>query len=190
MAWINKYISQKAVGCDYISMPKIHAFALQWHHMIWWMSWHPKSNQCLVDSPHKGLVAQKVHRNGNVVILTKFSSLAAPKVVKMTTFGAASDENFVKMMTLPFLSLSMSWRHGMFVKKQLYEAWNGNHTPQSPMGMWLLIDASYIAVFWHSAIVLTITTGLKTLSICLGQRFFLLTFYTMGSFLHLFKYSI
>ena len=32
----------------------------------------------------------------------KFSSLAAPKVVKMTTFSAASDENFVKMTTFPF----------------------------------------------------------------------------------------
>ena len=30
-------------------------------------------------------------------ILTKFSSLVAPKVVKMTTFGAANDKNFVKM---------------------------------------------------------------------------------------------
>ena len=42
------------------------------------------------------------HRNGNVIILMKFSSLAAPKVVKMTTFSAASDENFVKMTTIPF----------------------------------------------------------------------------------------
>ena len=42
------------------------------------------------------------HWNGNVFILMKFSSLAAPKVVKMTTFSAASDENFVKMMTFPF----------------------------------------------------------------------------------------
>ena len=32
-----------------------------------------------------------IHWNRNVVILTKFSSLAAPKVVKMTTFGAVSD---------------------------------------------------------------------------------------------------
>ena len=43
------------------------------------------------------------HWNGNVVILTKFSSLAALKVVILTTFGAASDENFIKMMTFPFL---------------------------------------------------------------------------------------
>ena len=42
------------------------------------------------------------HWNENVIILMKFSSLAAPKVVKMTTFSAASDENFVKMMTFPF----------------------------------------------------------------------------------------
>ena len=45
----------------------------------------------------------KFHQNddifGNVIILTKFSSLAALKVVILTTFGAASDENFIKMMT-------------------------------------------------------------------------------------------
>ena len=43
-----------------------------------------------------------IHWNGNVIILTKSSSLAAPQVVKMTTFGAASDENFVKMATFLF----------------------------------------------------------------------------------------
>ena len=32
----------------------------------------------------------------------KFSSLAALKVVKMTTSSAASDENFVKMTTFSF----------------------------------------------------------------------------------------
>ena len=37
------------------------------------------------------------HWTGNVVILTKCSSLAALKVVILTTLGAASDENFVKM---------------------------------------------------------------------------------------------
>ena len=43
-----------------------------------------------------------LHWNKNVFILMKSSSLAAPKVVKMTTFGAASDENFIKMMTFSF----------------------------------------------------------------------------------------
>ena len=47
-------------------------------------------------------IYHKLHWNGNVFILTKSSSLAAPKVVKMTTFGAASDENFVKMTTFSF----------------------------------------------------------------------------------------
>ena len=47
------------------------------------------------------------HWNENVVILMKFSSLAAPKVVILTTFGAASDEDFVKMKTFPF-----QWRSG------------------------------------------------------------------------------
>ena len=42
------------------------------------------------------------HWNGNVVILTKFSSLAATKIVRMTIFDAASDDNFVKMMTFSF----------------------------------------------------------------------------------------
>ena len=32
----------------------------------------------------------------------KFSSLAAPKVVILTTFGAASDEDFIKMKTFSF----------------------------------------------------------------------------------------
>ena len=44
----------------------------------------------------------QMHWNGNVFILMKFSSLAALKVVKMTTSSAASDENFVKMTTFPF----------------------------------------------------------------------------------------
>ena len=43
-----------------------------------------------------------IHWNENVFILMKSSSLAAPKVVKMTTFGAASDETFIKMMTFSF----------------------------------------------------------------------------------------
>ena len=42
------------------------------------------------------------HWNGNLAILMIFLSLATPKVVKMTTFGAASDENFVKMTAFPF----------------------------------------------------------------------------------------
>ena len=40
--------------------------------------------------------------NKNVVILTKFSLLAPPKVVILATFGAASDEDLVKMKTFPF----------------------------------------------------------------------------------------
>ena len=43
-----------------------------------------------------------IHWNGNVVILMKFSSLAALEVVILTTSGAASDENFVKMTTFSF----------------------------------------------------------------------------------------
>ena len=42
-----------------------------------------------------------IHWNGNVVTLMKFSSLAALEVAILTTFSAASDENFIKMMTFP-----------------------------------------------------------------------------------------
>ena len=38
----------------------------------------------------------------NVIILMKFSSLVALKVVKVTTFSATSDENAIKMTTFPF----------------------------------------------------------------------------------------
>ena len=41
-----------------------------------------------------GATSDAKHWNGNVVILMKFSSLAAPEVVKMTTFCAASDEKW------------------------------------------------------------------------------------------------
>ena len=37
--------------------------------------------------------------NRNIVVLTKWSSLAAPEVVIMTTPGAVNDDNFVKMKT-------------------------------------------------------------------------------------------
>ena len=50
----------------------------------------------------------KCHWNGNVFILMKFSSLAALKVVKMTTSSAASDENFVKMTTFSFQCVAMA----------------------------------------------------------------------------------
>ena len=43
-----------------------------------------------------------IHWNENVVALTKSSSLAALKVVILTTFSAVSDEDFVKMTTFPF----------------------------------------------------------------------------------------
>ena len=43
-----------------------------------------------------------LHWNENVIILMKFSSLAAPKVVILTTFGVASDEDFIKMKTFSF----------------------------------------------------------------------------------------
>ena len=58
------------------------------------------------------------HWNENVIILMKFSSLAALEVVILTTFSAASDENFIKMTTFPFQW--MTWHRailGWFYKR-------------------------------------------------------------------------
>ena len=48
------------------------------------------------------------HWNEYVIILTKFLSLAAPEVVKMTSSNTASDENFIKM-TFPFIWAKISY---------------------------------------------------------------------------------
>ena len=42
--------------------------------------------------------------------LMKFSSLAAPKIVILTTFGAASEEIFIKM-TFPFQRMIQETRY-------------------------------------------------------------------------------
>ena len=55
----------------------------------------------ILESKHLRIILTE-HWNENVIILMKFSSPAASQIVKMTTFSAASDENFVKMMTFPF----------------------------------------------------------------------------------------
>ena len=52
------------------------------------------------------------HWNGNFVILMEFSSLAALKVVLMTTFSAVSEQNFVKMI------FSFQWLWGLECNKQ------------------------------------------------------------------------
>ena len=53
------------------------------------------------------------HWDENVVILMKSSSLAELKVVILTTFGAASEEDFIKMTTFSFQCLHFSSRYIM-----------------------------------------------------------------------------
>ena len=60
--------------------------------------------------PRLELFYPPLHWNGNVFILMKFSSLAALKVVKMTTSSAASDEHFVKMTTFSFQWIRRRYR--------------------------------------------------------------------------------
>ena len=47
---------------------------------------------------------QNQHWNGNVFILTTFTSLVAPEVPNLATSGAAIDENFVKMCSFQWMS--------------------------------------------------------------------------------------
>ena len=56
--------------------------------------WVVRTNS-IVDSPDR-------QWNGNVIILTKFLSLAELAIVEMTNSGAASGENFVKMAKFSF----------------------------------------------------------------------------------------
>ena len=58
------------------------------------------------------------HWNENAIILLKFSSLAAVKVVKMTIFN---DENFIKMTTFP-ISVSYHIMHPHHSIAVLYNA--------------------------------------------------------------------
>ena len=80
----------------------------------------------------------RVHWNRNFVILMKFSSLAALKVVILTTFSAASDENFVKMTTFPFGgvgpppgSVSNCHRAPVNARERTQTACERQRTPQS-----------------------------------------------------------
>ena len=69
-----------------------------------------------------------------VIILTKFSSLAALEVVNLTTSSAAIDENFIKVKTFQFQCLrAQSGRH--FTKY-----------PTRPGGFWWRPESWYVWV--------------------------------------------
>ena len=93
-----------------------------------------------------------VHWNGNVVILMKFSSLAALEVVKMTTSSAASDENFVKMTTFSFQCNYSSIPNfgGVLVKPPLKLGYGWVIQSHPFIWMWLLVHAIIIELGWGS----------------------------------------
>ena len=82
-----------------------------------------------------------VHWNINVVILMKFSSLAALKVVILTTFNAASGENFVETTTFLFQCIFQN----LPVKLVLSE---GHITPL----ITLLITSQHWFTKWRGAV--------------------------------------
>ena len=74
-----------------------NVLTLLWHIILHYILTHTPSTSKL-----RTAACLPNHWNENVVILMKFSSLAALEVVILTTFSAASDENFIKMKTFPF----------------------------------------------------------------------------------------
>ena len=91
------------------------------------------------------------HWNENVFILTEFSSLAAPKVVILTTFGAASEENFVKMMTFLF-----QW------------SWHSTQIQYIPRILHTICSLRCFVMVWYRS-VLPISFGVTSLT--LGQSY-------------------
>ena len=69
--------------------------------------------------------SEKIHWNENLVIFMKFSSLAALKVVILTTLNASSDQNFVKMTTFMFQCTSpCQVSYGAFFPSSLKKRYN------------------------------------------------------------------
>ena len=60
------------------------------------MAWRRPGDRPLSEPMMVSLLTH-IHWNENVFILMKSSSLTALKIVKMTTFGVASEENFIKV---------------------------------------------------------------------------------------------
>ena len=79
-----------------------------------------------------------MHWNENVVILMKFSSLAALEVVILTTFSAASDENFIKMKTFPFQCM---WHIYAFVNKGIIGSDTGLSLVRREVIIWITAQA-------------------------------------------------
>ena len=67
------------------------------------------------------------HRNKNVVILTKFASLAALEVVNLTTSSATIDENFIRyfrfrVTIIPYLEHKHHWNRS-FIMMEFFRHW-------------------------------------------------------------------
>ena len=109
---------------------------------------------------------QAIHWNGNVVILMKLSSLAALKVVKMTTSSAARDENFVKMTTFSFQCIEAEVQWPPFCRRHFkINFLNDTHCILNAFN-WTLIQAIIRIndglVYWRKYASL----GLNNLNLC------------------------
>ena len=89
------------------------------------------------------------HWNGDVIILTKFSSLTALEVVILTTSRAVSDENLVRMTAFSF-PWSYPEEHGQksFIIKPLNQ--NKTHWDMCVFPGMYFICNSRIPIYWCS----------------------------------------
>ena len=91
-------------------------------------------------------------QNGNVTVI-RYSTFIALEVIILTTFCAASDENFVKMMTFPFQWLSS---HSVVKTDQVSEArvlyWS----------MKLMKNVGRASMCWLGSLYVTWSTGQPT----------------------------
>ena len=88
-----------------ISVSKLRSLVIMWQH---WFKKYTNKTQQPVESLYLKFrfrfrfTWHHLHWNRNVIILTKFSSMAALDVVILTTSSAANDENFIKMTIFSF----------------------------------------------------------------------------------------
>ena len=104
--FLNKRLS-KQLGLQWFETP---SRSLRRHCNIWRkLNFHSHFMPSLNDGPNQNV---ENHRwkfyipyptwNGDVIISMIFPSMSAQKLVKMTNFGTASEENIIKMTTHPF----------------------------------------------------------------------------------------
>ena len=115
-------------------LPKIHYFDMTLQTRKKYERFFHRNNEVIkrkkhFDSFRYTVESSLIHWNENVIILTKFSSLAEMKVVKMTTFSASDDKKNYQNDKFPFQCLGvLPWWHFDY-QDRLYQWWSRPTVP-------------------------------------------------------------